>query len=85
MHFPWCSSYPEQLKTLFKAYVAQKQEQNILDYDDLLLYWYHLMQDESLAGEVRKRFDAVLVDEYQDTNALQACDPASAYARTAAG
>jgi DNA helicase II / ATP-dependent DNA helicase PcrA len=70
--FPWCMQYPDQLKTLFRAYVARKQEQNVLDYDDLLLYWFHLMQDESLAAEVRKRFDAVLVDEYQDTNALQA-------------
>ncbi|MGB7158591.1 MAG: ATP-dependent helicase [Tepidisphaeraceae bacterium] len=71
-HFPWCAAYPEQLKSLFKAYVAQKQRQNVLDYDDLLLYWHHLMQEEPLAAEVRKRFDAVLVDEYQDTNALQA-------------
>jgi DNA helicase-2/ATP-dependent DNA helicase PcrA len=71
-HFPWCSAYPDQLKSLFKAYVAHKQQQNVLDYDDLLLYWYHLMHEESLAAEVRKRFDAVLVDEYQDTNALQA-------------
>ena len=71
-HFPWCIAYPDQLKTLFKAYVARKQEQNVLDYDDLLLYWYHLMQEEAIAAEVRKRFDAVLVDEYQDTNALQA-------------
>ena len=44
----------------------------MLDYDDLLLYWFHLMQEETIAAEVRKRFDAVLVDEYQDTNALQA-------------
>jgi DNA helicase-2/ATP-dependent DNA helicase PcrA len=71
-HFPWCSAFPDQLKSLFKAYVARKQETNVLDYDDLLLYWYHLMQDEAIASEVRKRFDAVLVDEYQDTNALQA-------------
>jgi DNA helicase-2/ATP-dependent DNA helicase PcrA len=71
-HFPWCAAFPDQLKALFKAYVARKQEQNVLDYDDLLLYWFHLMQDESMAAEVRKRFDAVLVDEYQDTNALQA-------------
>jgi DNA helicase-2/ATP-dependent DNA helicase PcrA len=71
-HFPWCSAYPEQLKTLFKKYVARKQEQNVLDYDDLLLYWYYLMQEEAIASELRKRFDAVLVDEYQDTNALQA-------------
>src|SRR6185312_9012654 len=44
----------------------------VLDYDDLLLYWFHLMQDAQLAPSLRERFDAVLVDEYQDTNALQA-------------
>ena len=71
-HFPWCAAYPEQLKSLFKAYVAHKQSQNVLDYDDLLLYWLYLMQEQPLAAEVSKRFDAVLVDEYQDTNALQA-------------
>src|SRR5688500_2596021 len=71
-HFPWCAAYPEQLKSLFKGYVARKQEQNVLDYDDLLLYWYYLMQHDEIAADVRKRFDAVLVDEYQDTNALQA-------------
>src|SRR5688500_3381852 len=71
-HFPWCAAYPEQLKSLFKAYVAHKQAQNVLDYDDLLLYWHYLMQEQALAAEVSKRFDAVLVDEYQDTNALQA-------------
>jgi DNA helicase-2/ATP-dependent DNA helicase PcrA len=71
-HFPWCLNYAEQLKQLFAAYVKRKQEQNVLDYDDLLLYWFHLMQDESLAKEISGRFDAVLVDEYQDTNSLQA-------------
>ena len=70
--FPWCMSYPEQLKQLFRAYVERKQQQSVLDYDDLLLYWHHLMEDDALAQEVRQRFDAVLVDEYQDTNALQA-------------
>ena len=71
-HFPWCGPFPDQLKTLFRAYTQRKQRDNVLDYDDLLLYWYHLMQDEALAADVRRRFDAVLVDEYQDTNALQA-------------
>ncbi|MGN6505863.1 MAG: ATP-dependent helicase [Tepidisphaeraceae bacterium] len=70
--FPWCGKYPDPLKQLFKAYTQRKNEQNLLDYDDLLLYWFHLMQDEALAADVRGRFDAVLVDEYQDTNALQA-------------
>lgn len=71
-HFPWCQGFQEQLKRLFQCYVARKQEQNILDYDDLLLYWFHLMQEPALAEEVSRRFEAVLVDEYQDTNALQA-------------
>jgi DNA helicase-2/ATP-dependent DNA helicase PcrA len=71
-HFPWCNGFDDDLKRLFQAYVKRKQEQNILDYDDLLLYWSHLMQEPALAEEVGRRFDAVLVDEYQDTNALQA-------------
>ena len=44
----------------------------MLDYDDLLLYWAELMKVPELASEMRQLFDHVLVDEYQDTNALQA-------------
>ena len=44
----------------------------MLDYDDLLLYWFHLMTDDAAAARVGGRFDHVLCDEYQDTNALQA-------------
>jgi DNA helicase-2/ATP-dependent DNA helicase PcrA len=71
-HFPWCMSFPDQLKDLFHAYVQRKQREDILDYDDLLLYWHHLMEDEQLSTAVAAQFDAVLVDEYQDTNRLQA-------------
>lgn len=71
-HFPWCQAFPEQLRRLFAAYVSFKQQQNVLDYDDLLLYWFHAMQDAAIAEDISRRFDAVLVDEYQDTNALQA-------------
>jgi DNA helicase II / ATP-dependent DNA helicase PcrA len=70
--FPWCDEWAEQLRALFRAYVEIKQARSVLDYDDLLLYWYHLMQEPALAADVRGRFDHVLVDEYQDTNALQA-------------
>lgn len=70
--FPWCREHASDLRRLFAAYVEHKQRQHVLDYDDLLLYWLHLMGDESLAARVRRRFDHVLVDEYQDTNALQA-------------
>ncbi|MFQ5667724.1 MAG: ATP-dependent helicase [Candidatus Binatia bacterium] len=70
--FPWCESWNAELRTLFGAYVEAKQARNVVDYDDLLLYWYHLMAAPALAAAVRERFDHVLVDEYQDTNALQA-------------
>lgn len=70
--FPWCEEWAQDLRNLFRAYVEAKQERQVLDYDDLLLYWYHLMEEPTLAAQVRERFDHVLVDEYQDTNALQA-------------
>jgi DNA helicase-2/ATP-dependent DNA helicase PcrA len=69
--FPWCAMWPAELRTLFGAYVEAKQKQNVLDYDDLLLYWAGMMADAGVAAEVSARFDHVLVDEYQDTNKLQ--------------
>ena len=70
--FPWCADWHDELGGLFRAYVERKQRQNVLDYDDLLLYWFHLMDEPRLAALVSDRFDHVLVDEYQDTNVLQA-------------
>jgi DNA helicase-2/ATP-dependent DNA helicase PcrA len=70
--FPWCSLWEDELKRLFAAYVGRKQQQHVLDYDDLLLYWSHMMAEPALARHVGSRFDHVLVDEYQDTNRLQA-------------
>lgn len=70
-HFPWCAMWPDQLRALFSAYVESKQSQNVLDYDDLLLYWAGMMANPDVAAEVSARFDHVLVDEYQDTNRLQ--------------
>ena len=70
--YPWCGQWEAQLKRLFGAYVEAKQQQNVLDYDDLLLFWAEMMEQPALAAEVGERFDHVLVDEYQDTNKLQA-------------
>jgi DNA helicase II / ATP-dependent DNA helicase PcrA len=69
--FPWCSGWAAELKELFAAYVEAKQKQNVLDYDDLLLYWAQMMSDRAIADDIGGRFDHVLVDEYQDTNRLQ--------------
>jgi len=70
--FPWCAEWESELQGLFAAYVEAKQNQNVLDYDDLLLYWAQMMTEGSIADHLAARFDHVLVDEYQDTNRLQA-------------
>jgi DNA helicase-2/ATP-dependent DNA helicase PcrA len=71
-NFPWCAEWESELKKLFGNYVEAKQRQNVLDYDDLLLYWAQMMQEGEIARDVCSRFDHVFVDEYQDTNRLQA-------------
>jgi DNA helicase II / ATP-dependent DNA helicase PcrA len=70
--FPWCAEWERQLRDLFAGYVEAKQAQNVLDYDDLLLYWVQAAGDPVLSADMGGRFDHVLVDEYQDTNRLQA-------------
>jgi DNA helicase-2/ATP-dependent DNA helicase PcrA len=70
--FPWCAEWEAELKGLFAKYVERKLANQALDYDDLLLYWHAMMEDEALAREIGEAWDHVLVDEYQDTNAIQA-------------
>jgi DNA helicase-2/ATP-dependent DNA helicase PcrA len=69
--FPWAAMWEPQLRQLFSRYVEVKQSQNVLDYDDLLLYWAMMVRDAVIAADLGSRFDHVLVDEYQDTNRLQ--------------
>jgi DNA helicase-2/ATP-dependent DNA helicase PcrA len=69
--FPWCAEWEADLKMLFRAYVEAKQAQQVLDYDDLLLYWAQIAAEPAIARELGARFAHVLVDEYQDTNRLQ--------------
>jgi len=74
--YPWCAGWAAELKELFAGYVEAKQKHNVLDYDDLLLYWAQMMSDRAIADDIGGRFDHVLVDEYQDTNRLQlSCSP----------
>lgn len=70
--FPWCADWAEELAALFRGYVDRKQQSQSLDYDDLLLYWMHLVAEPEFAEEIGSWFDHILVDEYQDTNILQA-------------
>jgi len=69
--FPWVLEWEQDLTRLYREYVVRKQKNNVLDYDDLLLYWHMMMQNPALAQALAKNFDHVLVDEFQDTNILQ--------------
>ena len=71
-HFPWAAAHEAALRGLFAAYVEMKQRHGVLDYDDLLLYFAQMLSEADIAAEVASRFDHLLVDEYQDTNRLQA-------------
>jgi ATP-dependent DNA helicase UvrD/PcrA len=69
--FPWCAEHADALAEIFTTYTEKKRAHGTVDYDDLLLYWRELLR--SPAGtSVAAMFDHVLVDEYQDTNAVQA-------------
>ncbi len=70
--WPWCAEREADLARLFEAYGAAKRTQHALDYDDLLLAWWHLMRTPAPAARIRARFAHVLVDELQDVNRLQA-------------
>jgi len=69
--FPWCNQHLDGLRKLFEAYAERKRSQNVFDFDDLLLFWNRLLADPVAGPLIRKRFDCVLVDEYQDTNPIQ--------------
>jgi DNA helicase-2/ATP-dependent DNA helicase PcrA len=69
--FPWCEPHAEAIAGLFKSYVARKRSQGQVDFDDLLLLWRAALVDDRLGPRMVEMFDHVLVDEYQDVNALQ--------------
>jgi DNA helicase II / ATP-dependent DNA helicase PcrA len=70
--YPWCHAFTGQLADLFRAYTARKRDRHLLDFDDLLLLWQAALADPAAGPVLRGMFDAVLVDEYQDVNTVQA-------------
>ncbi|MDJ0664967.1 MAG: ATP-dependent helicase [Acidimicrobiia bacterium] len=69
--FPWCRDHGDELKEIFRQYTARKRRHNVVDFDDLLLYWRALLQSPH-GDAIRSLFGHVLLDEYQDTNRIQA-------------
>jgi DNA helicase-2/ATP-dependent DNA helicase PcrA len=70
---PHFLEYEEQITSLFADYTLRKGERNLVDYDDLLVFWALMLESSpALASRICGMYDHVLVDEYQDTNLLQA-------------
>ncbi|MBO0824304.1 MAG: ATP-dependent helicase, partial [Actinobacteria bacterium] len=70
--YPWCRPFASQLAALFTDFVSYKRRHGLVDFDDLLLLWRAALSDAAAGPTLRGLFDAVLVDEYQDVNAIQA-------------
>lgn len=61
----------KKLEQVFKIYKAKKAQDNLVDFDDLLIYWNQLLEERSIAQLIARNIKYVLVDEYQDTNYIQ--------------
>ena len=70
--YPWCAPFTMELAGLFTGFVTYKRRHGLVDFDDLLLLWRAALADAAAGPALRSLFDAVLVDEYQDVNAIQA-------------
>src|SRR5215204_3704027 len=71
--YPYFEPLIPQIKRVDQIYMLRKRERNVMDYDDLLLNWKRLLLEKPDIGSVyAEQFQHILVDEYQDTNKLQA-------------
>jgi DNA helicase-2/ATP-dependent DNA helicase PcrA len=71
-HFPWVQEHEIAIGQIFSLYTDRKRSQGVLDFDDMLLYWRAAASDPQVGPALARAYDHVLVDEYQDTNVLQA-------------
>ena len=70
--YAWCRVDAGDARAVFEGYRDRKSALGVVDFDDLLLYWRALSTSDLAGPILRERFDHILVDEYQDTNVLQA-------------
>ncbi len=71
--YPYFEPLTQQITRVDRLFAERKRERNVMDYDDLLLNWKRLlMEKDEIARLLQEQFQHVLVDEYQDTNRLQA-------------
>jgi DNA helicase-2/ATP-dependent DNA helicase PcrA len=71
--YPQFIEYLDDFGKIFADYTSRKQGRNLVDYDDLLLFWALILEaSPELSAKIAGLYDHILVDEYQDTNVLQA-------------
>lgn len=71
--YPLFLDYAEPIGRIYADYTERKAARNLVDYDDLLLFWLAMLENsEELSEKISGLYDYLLVDEYQDTNVLQA-------------
>lgn len=71
--YPYFEPLAQQIKRVDVIYMERKRERNVMDYDDLLLNWKRLLiEKQEISNHYAEMFQHILVDEYQDTNKLQA-------------
>ncbi|HYH05678.1 MAG TPA: ATP-dependent helicase [Thermoanaerobaculia bacterium] len=72
-NFPHFAMYRDEIVNVFHRYKDRKRDANAMDFDDLLVFWKVLLEEHPEVSEsLKRRFRHILVDEYQDTNKLQA-------------
>ena len=70
--YDYFAQFSAQIADVQKRYTARKRASNAMDFDDLLALWLKLLQDHAdMRDHYQRRFQFILVDEYQDTNKLQ--------------
>jgi Superfamily I DNA and RNA helicases len=71
--YPYFEMLTQQIKRVDFIFQDRKRARNVMDYDDLLLNWKRLLLEKpDIANFYAEQFEHILVDEYQDTNKLQA-------------
>ena len=72
-NYPHFMLYTEEMVNVFRRYKERKRDANAMDFDDLLVFWKVLLDEhEDISAALKRKFRYILVDEYQDTNKLQA-------------
>src|SRR5690349_3226990 len=72
-NYPHFAMFKDEIVNVFRRYKERKRDANSMDFDDLLVFWKVLLDDHPEVSEsLKRRFRHILVDEYQDTNKLQA-------------